>query len=82
MFELLSDIVVALVALLHVGFLVLEMLLWEHDIGLRVFRQDAARAAATRSGLPIPSDESALTKRPKERMTRETGSTRMVRLTT
>jgi len=31
----------ALVALLHVGFLVLEMFLWDHPVGRRIFRFDA-----------------------------------------
>ena len=44
----LADTVVALVALLHLGFLVLEMFLWEKPVGLRVFRQSAERAAITR----------------------------------
>lgn len=39
---------VALVALLHVYFLVLEMFLWEKPIGLRVFRQSKEQAAASR----------------------------------
>ncbi len=41
-------IVIALVALLHVAFLVLEMFLWEKPLGMRVFRQTAERAAITR----------------------------------
>lgn len=44
----LADIVVALVAISHLGFLVLEMFLWEKPVGLRVFRQSAERAAITR----------------------------------
>ena len=44
----LADTVVALVALSHLGFLVLEMFLWEQPAGLRVFRQSAERAAITR----------------------------------
>ncbi|MDH3761705.1 MAG: DUF1304 domain-containing protein [Gammaproteobacteria bacterium] len=46
--ELLSDFVVALVALAHVGFLVLEMFLWDKPLGLKVFRQTAEQAATTR----------------------------------
>jgi putative membrane protein len=34
---ILADMVVALVALLHCGFLVLEMFLWSRPIGQRVF---------------------------------------------
>jgi putative membrane protein len=48
MISTLADIVVALVALSHLGFLLLEMLLWEKPLGLRVFRQTAERAAITR----------------------------------
>jgi putative membrane protein len=43
-----ADIVVALVALLHVYFLVLEMFLWDKPIGLRVFGQTKEAATATR----------------------------------
>lgn len=35
--KLLSTVLIALVALLHVGFLVLEMFYWNHDIGRKVF---------------------------------------------
>lgn len=48
MIELLSDFVVALVALAHVGFLVLEMFLWEKPLGLQIFRQTPEQAATTR----------------------------------
>ncbi len=48
MIELFADIVVALVALLHVGFLVLEMFLWDKPQGLKVFRHSPEQAAATR----------------------------------
>ncbi|MCP4391412.1 MAG: DUF1304 domain-containing protein [Gammaproteobacteria bacterium] len=48
MIELLSDFVVALVALSHVGFLVLEMFLWEKPLGLKVFRHTPEQAATTR----------------------------------
>ena len=45
--HLISDIVVALVALLHLYFLVLEMFLWDKPAGLRAFGQtlEAARAS-------------------------------------
>lgn len=49
MLELLADFVVALVALAHIGFLVLEMFLWEKPLGLKIFRQSAERAAMTRT---------------------------------
>lgn len=47
MIELLSDLVVALVAIAHLGFLVLEMFLWEKPLGLKIFRQTAEQAATT-----------------------------------
>jgi putative membrane protein len=37
-------VLIALVALLHLGFLVLEMFLWEHPTGRRIFGTDAAFA--------------------------------------
>lgn len=37
----------ALVALLHVYFLVLEMFLWQRPLGLKTFRMDAQKAALT-----------------------------------
>lgn len=43
-----AQIIVALVALLHLGFLVLEMFLWETPMGLRVFRQSKEKAAASK----------------------------------
>jgi putative membrane protein len=42
---ILADIVVALVALLHVYFLVLEMFLWTKPLGLKTFRQSPDKAA-------------------------------------
>lgn len=41
-------ITVSLVALLHIGFLVLEMFLWDKPIGLRIFGQTKEQAAATK----------------------------------
>ena len=46
--KLVADLVVALVALLHLWFLVLEMFLWDKPIGLRTFRQTPESAAATK----------------------------------
>jgi len=46
--SLLADIVVALVALSHIGFMVLEMFLWDKPAGLKIFRLSAEQAAATR----------------------------------
>jgi putative membrane protein len=45
--NLIADILVALVALLHLYFLVLEMFLWDKPVGLRAFGQtlEAARAS-------------------------------------
>ena len=43
-----TDALVALVALEHLWFLVLEMFLWTKPIGLKTFRQTAEQAAATR----------------------------------
>jgi len=43
-----ANIVVALVALLHVYFLVLEMFLWDKPLGLRVFGQTKEAAAASK----------------------------------
>lgn len=43
-----ANIIIALVALLHIYFLVLEMFLWEKPTGLRVFGQTAERAAASK----------------------------------
>jgi putative membrane protein len=45
---LLANVVVALVALLHVYFLVLEMFLWDKPAGLRAFGQTREAAAATK----------------------------------
>ncbi len=42
-----ARIVAAVVALLHVQFLVVEMFLWEKPFGLRAFRQSAEQAART-----------------------------------
>ncbi|MEB0140437.1 MULTISPECIES: DUF1304 domain-containing protein [unclassified Undibacterium] len=45
---LLANIVVALLAILHVYILILEMFLWEKPAGLRAFRQTPASAAASK----------------------------------
>jgi putative membrane protein len=44
-----ANIAVALVALLHLWFLVLEMFLWTKPLGLRIFRLSPEFAAASRS---------------------------------
>ncbi len=46
--HIVSNIVIALVALLHVYFLVLEMFLWDKPAGLRAFRQTREAAAASK----------------------------------
>jgi putative membrane protein len=46
--KLLADALVVLVALLHVGFLVLEMVLWTRTQGRKVFGLDRAFAEQTR----------------------------------
>ena len=43
-----ANIVTALVALLHIYFLVLEMFLWDKPAGMRAFGQTPERAAATK----------------------------------
>ena len=46
--KLAADVLVALVALRHVYFLVLEMFLWDKPMGLRTFRHSAEEAAASK----------------------------------
>ncbi len=46
--SLLANVVVALVALLHVYILVLEMFLWDKPVGLRAFGQTQAAATASK----------------------------------
>jgi putative membrane protein len=43
--NMLADILIALVALLHVAFLVLEMFLWNHPVGQRIFAMTAEQSA-------------------------------------
>ena len=42
-----ANLLVALVALLHVYFLVLEMFLWQKPLGLKTFRNSPGKAAET-----------------------------------
>ena len=44
-----ANILIGFVALLHIGFLVLEMFLWNHPIGRKTFRmtEDYAKASAS-----------------------------------
>jgi putative membrane protein len=44
-----ADVIIAIVAALHLYFLVLEMLLWDKPLGRRVFRLTPELAAATKS---------------------------------
>ena len=46
--RLAADVLVALVALLHLWFLVLEMFLWDKPLGLKTFRQTPESAAASK----------------------------------
>ena len=46
--KLAADVLVALVAVLHVYFLVLEMFLWDKPFGRRTFGHSAESAAATK----------------------------------
>jgi len=48
MIETAANVVVAVVALLHAWFLVLEMFLWQRPIGVRTFRMTPERASATK----------------------------------
>jgi len=43
-----ANVVVGIVALIHVYIVVLEMFLWERPVGLRAFNMDEDFAAATR----------------------------------
>ena len=42
------DFLLLLIALLHAGFLVLEMFLWERPLGRKIFALSAEQAAATK----------------------------------
>ena len=48
MIETAANVVVALVALLHAWFLVLEMFLWTRPLGLKTFRNTPEKAEVTR----------------------------------
>ena len=47
--NILANVLVVLVALLHLGFLVLEMFLWDHPYGRKTFRMtpEYSKASAT-----------------------------------
>ena len=44
-----ADLVIAIVALMHLGFLVLEMFLWNHPIGRKTFKmtKEVSESSAT-----------------------------------
>jgi putative membrane protein len=44
-----SLVLAGLVALAHLGFMALEMYVWDKPLGLKIFRMDQAKAAATSS---------------------------------
>jgi putative membrane protein len=46
---ILANLVIAVVAILHLGFLVLEMFLWNHPVGRRTFKmtEEVAASSAT-----------------------------------
>ena len=46
---ILANIVIAIVAILHLGFLVLEMFLWNHPVGRRMFKmtKEVSESSAT-----------------------------------
>ncbi|HET9590967.1 MAG TPA: DUF1304 domain-containing protein [Anaerolineales bacterium] len=46
---ILSDMLVALVAVLHLGFLALEMFFWNHPLGRKTFRMTPEYAQASAS---------------------------------
>ena len=46
--RMLADVLVGLVALLHLYFLVLEMFLWTKPLGLKVFRNTPEKAQTTK----------------------------------
>jgi putative membrane protein len=43
-----AAVLIALVALLHVYFMVLEMFLWDKPVGMKVFRNSPEKAEATK----------------------------------
>ncbi len=44
-----AQIFIAIVALQHIGFLVLEMFLWDKPLGMKIFRLTPERAASSKS---------------------------------
>jgi putative membrane protein len=48
MTPIVPNLLTGIVALLHIGFLVIEMVLWDKPYGLRAFRMSWEQAAATK----------------------------------
>jgi putative membrane protein len=46
--SIVATVLIALVALLHLYFMVLEMFLWDKPIGMKVFRNSPEKAEATK----------------------------------
>jgi putative membrane protein len=46
---LIANILIGIVALLHVGFLILEMFLWDHPFGRKTFKMTAEYSKASAS---------------------------------
>jgi len=44
-----AQILIGLIALQHLGFLVLEMFLWDKPLGMKIFRQSAEKAASSKA---------------------------------
>ena len=45
---IMTNIMISLVALLHIYFLILEMFLWDKPLGLKTFAQSKEKASATK----------------------------------
>ncbi len=48
MIAIAADITLAIIAILHTGFLVLEMFLWEKPLGRKIFSLSVEKASVTR----------------------------------
>jgi putative membrane protein len=47
--RLLADVLIGFVALSHLGFLVLEMMFWDHPVGRRIFGMTAEQSANSKT---------------------------------
>ncbi len=47
--RVIADILVGLVALSHLGFLVLEMMFWDHPVGRKIFGMTPEQSAASKT---------------------------------